>query len=506
MEDQGSPQFSGECTEKMGVDEMLRRYAGEFGPWQLRHFMLTSIAWALNAFHTIVVVFTDHQPAWRCSSTGGACPATMCALPPGSWEWAGGRRTSTVAEWGLVCKAKYKVGMAQSAFFAGSMLGAGIFGHLSDSFLGRKGTLTLVCAMNATFGFLTSLSPSLYIYAFLRFLTGLSTGGVGLSAFVLTTEPIGPAKRGTIATSTFYFFSIGTILLSIFSLYFHHSWRSLYIFSSLPSLLFLLLILPFISESPRWYLVRQKTSNAMKVMQKIAKSNGKHIPDGVSLTLDGDISTKSSSILDVLRNPVTRARLLLLITINLLNSIAYYGLILNVMNVKTNIYLNVMLNGVAEMPAYVLTAAALKWYGRKPLTVGTMVFSGVCCGVGSLMEGDGWMGIVRMVCGVLGVFASTMGFDLVFVYTAELFPTVVRNAAVGSVTQGGQTGAVVAPLVVAMGGRWAFLVFAVCEVVGGVMALYLPETLNQPLYDTMVGLEKGEVEKRDKGAQEGDGC
>ncbi|KAM0932763.1 hypothetical protein DsansV1_C41g0237321 [Dioscorea sansibarensis] len=116
------PPLSGECDEKIGVDEMLRRYAGEFGPWQFRHFMLTSIAWALNAFHTLVVVFADHPPKWRCTA-GGACPKTMCGLPHGAWEWDGGRRRSTVAEWGLVCKDKYKVGMAQSAFFAGSMIG-----------------------------------------------------------------------------------------------------------------------------------------------------------------------------------------------------------------------------------------------------------------------------------------------------------------------------------------------------------------------------------------------
>ncbi|KAH7672164.1 Major facilitator sugar transporter-like protein [Dioscorea alata] len=491
------PSKSGECNEKIGVDDMLRRYAGEFGPWQLRHFMLTSLAWALNAFHTLVVVFADHRPEWRCTG-GGACPETMCGLPHGAWEWDGGRRISTVAEWGLVCKNKYMIGMAQSAFFAGSMIGAGIFGHLSDSFLGRKGTLTLVCAMNATVGFLTSLAPSFYFYTFLRFLTGISIGGSGISAFVLTTEPIGPSKRATISTSTFYFFSIGTILLSIIS-YFHHSWRSLYIITSIPSLLFLIFILPFISESPRWFLVHHKIKNAMKIMQDIAKSNGKQIPDGVSLCLDSgtDQTVITGSVIDVIRSPVTRLRFILIVSVNLLSSIAYYGLSLNVMNLKTNLYLGVILNGVAEMPAYMLTAIALKWFGRRPLTIGIMLFSGVVCAVGSLMGDVGVMRIVRMMCGVIGVFSMTSAFDLLFVYASELFPTVVRNAALGCVTQAGQTGAVVAPFVVVMGGRLPFVVFAVCGVVGGVLAFLLPETLNQPLYDTMGGLEKGELQKNE---------
>ncbi|KAM0932764.1 putative major facilitator, sugar transporter, major facilitator superfamily [Dioscorea sansibarensis] len=351
--------------------------------------------------------------------------------------------------------------------------------------------------MNATFGFLTSLSPSFYFYTFFRFLTGISTGGCGISAFVLTTEPIGLSKRATIGTSTFYFFSIGTILLSVIS-YFHHGWRSLYIITSIPSLFFLIFILPFISESPRWFLVRNKTTSAMKAMQDIAKSNGKKIPAGVvSLSLDcgTDQTVISSSVIDVICSPVTRLRFILIVFVNLLSSIAYYGLSLNVVNLKTNLYLGVILNGVAEMPAYMLTAVALKWFGRRPLTIGIMLFSGVVCAVGSLMGDVGMVRIVRMMCGVIGVFAMTSAFDLLFVYASEMFPTVVRNAALGCVTQAGQTGAVVAPFVVVIGGRWPFVVFAVCGVVGGVLAFLLPETLNQPLYDTMGGLEKGELQK-----------
>ncbi|MCI18044.1 organic cation/carnitine transporter 4-like, partial [Trifolium medium] len=84
---------------------------------------------------------------------------------------------------------------------------AGVFGHLSDSSLGRKGSLTVVCAINAIFGCLTAFSPNYWTYVLLRVLTGFSTGGVGLCAFVLATEPIGPSKRGMAGMSTFYFFS-----------------------------------------------------------------------------------------------------------------------------------------------------------------------------------------------------------------------------------------------------------------------------------------------------------
>lgn len=384
--------------------------------------------------------------------------------------------------------------------------GSGVFGHLSDSFLGRKGSLTVVCILNALFGFLTSISPAYWFYVALRFLTGFSTGGVGLCAFVLATEPVGPSKRGVAGMSTFYFFSAGIALLAAIA-YLFNTWRFLYVVTSLPSLLYVLMILPFVSESPRWYLVRRKTPEAMAVIHSIAKKNGEHIPPGIMLVLDGEheednqvaeiknngkVVAAAASIIDVVRSPTTRVRLVLTVAINFLSSIVYYGLNLNVVNLETNIYLSVLLNAIAEMPAYLLTAMLLDRFGRRPLAVGTMWLSGVFCVMGSIVSGVAEMKEVRMACGVIGIFGMAATYNLLFIYTAELFPTVVRNAALGCATQAAQMGAIVAPLVVVLSGALPFAVFGACGIVGGFLAFLLPETMNRPLYDTMVGLEEGE--------------
>lgn len=501
----------GAAAERLCIDDMLQKYCGEFGQWQLRHFVLTTLAWALEAFHTMIMIFADREPEWHC--TGPDCPAQSsgpCGLNPGSWEWAGGPGRSTVSEWGLVCGDKYKVGLVQALFFCGCMIGAGIFGHLSDSSFGRKGSLAIVCIMNAVLGILTAFSPSYYVYTLLRLLTGFSTGGVGLCAFVLATEPIGPTKRGVAGMSTFYFFSGGIALLSGIA-YIFQSWRALYIASSIPSILFIIFVIPFLSESPRWCLVRGKTKEAMEIMRKIAQCNGRHLPQGVELVLDDDNQGDDTqdlkdgailepreaiqgSLIDVLKSPVTRMRLILAVLINLCCSIVYYGLSLNVVNLDTNLYLNVLLNAVAEMPAFTLTAIMLDRFGRKPLTIGTLWFSGFFCLVGIMMKGSyGIRKILRMICGVLGIFGVAGTYNLLFIYTTELFPTVVRNAALGCTTQASQMGAILAPFVVVMGGGLPFGVFAVCGLLGGVLGFYLPETLNRPLYDTMVGMEEGEA-------------
>ncbi len=251
----------------------------------------------------------------------------------------------------------------------------------------------------------------------------------------------------------------------------------------------------------------------MKLMQKIAKSNGKHLPDGVMLALDEEtnkdsnfeqsckeqLETKeaiSGSLIDVIKSPITRVRLILAVAINFMCSVVYYGLSLNVVNLKTNLYLNVLLNAVAEMPAFTITAVLLDKFGRKPLSIGTLWFSGIFCFLGSIVRNDGIWKVVRMVCGVLGIFGMAGTYNLLFIYTTELFPTVVRNAALGCATQAAQMGAILAPFVVVLGGGLPFFVFAVCGTVGGILAFYLPETLNRPLYDTMAGMEGGESDCR----------
>lgn len=160
-------------------------------------------------------------------------------------------------------------------------------------------------------------------------------------------------------------------------------------------------------------------------------------------------------------------------------------------NLETNLYMNVLLNAVAEMPAFTITAVLLDRLGRKPLTIGTLWFSGFFCFVGSLVSNVGLWKVVRMVCGILGIFGMAGTYNLLFIYTAELFPTVVRNAALGCATQAAQMGAILAPFVVVLGGRLPFAVFAACGMVAGVFGFYLPETLNQPLYDTFAGMANG---------------
>ncbi|KAM7498803.1 hypothetical protein LguiA_023217 [Lonicera macranthoides] len=84
------------------MDETLQKYCGKFGWWQWRNFSLTSLAWTFEAFHTMVMIFADREPGWRCMVVDESgflgCSSkarSVCGLKPGSLEWIGGPGSST---------------------------------------------------------------------------------------------------------------------------------------------------------------------------------------------------------------------------------------------------------------------------------------------------------------------------------------------------------------------------------------------------------------------------
>lgn len=77
-------------------------------------------------------------------------------------------------------------------------------------------------------------------------------------------------------------------------------------------------------------------------------------------------------------------------------------------------------------------------------------------------------------------------------FTGELYPTVLRNAGIGSAAMCKKFGAVLAPLVIELGKVGWFLpllVFAVSSILLGLLIIPLPETSNKNLPDTISDIE-----------------
>ena len=76
---------------------------------------------------------------------------------------------------------------------------------------------------------------------------------------------------------------------------------------------------------------------------------------------------------------------------------------------------------------------------------------------------------------------SSAVFQLIYLYTAELFPTLIRNTAFGFSSIASGIGGVGAPFVIGLGGIIPLIVMGGLAIIGGLTGIFLPETIGLPL-------------------------
>lgn len=89
---------------------------------------------------------------------------------------------------------------------------------------------------------------------------------------------------------------------------------------------------------------------------------------------------------------------------------------------------------------------------------------------------------------MVGKFGVTAAFSMVYVYTAELYPTVVRNMGVGVSSTASRLGSILSPYFVYLGAYDRFLPYILMgslTILTAILTLFLPETFGTPLPDTI---------------------
>lgn len=89
---------------------------------------------------------------------------------------------------------------------------------------------------------------------------------------------------------------------------------------------------------------------------------------------------------------------------------------------------------------------------------------------------------------MVGKFGVTSAFSMVYVYTAELYPTVVRNMGVGVSSTASRLGSILAPYFIYLGAYDRFLPYILMgslTVLTAILTLFFPESFGVPLPDTI---------------------
>ncbi|KAK1403126.1 MFS domain-containing protein [Heracleum sosnowskyi] len=132
--------------------------------------------------------------------------------------------------------------------------------------------------------FLTSLSPNIWVYALLRFASGFVRCGIGIGSLVLATEAVRRKWRGQVGQYGFFQFTNGFLTLISIVYPYRTNWRKIYQVISIFPLVYSVLVIPFISESPRWLAVKGRKKEALDVLRRYARLNGKELPQNINLS------------------------------------------------------------------------------------------------------------------------------------------------------------------------------------------------------------------------------
>ena len=97
--------------------------------------------------------------------------------------------------------------------------------------------------------------------------------------------------------------------------------------------------------------------------------------------------------------------------------------------------------------------------GRKPFLMFVQILCGISCICAGLISDAN----LRLLFSLVGKFGSSAAFSAVFLYTAELFPTSMRNSAVGMCSTLARFGGILAPTVAQLGNAMVQLEPSCCK-------------------------------------------
>jgi len=494
--------------ESIDIDEYLKR-GGECGRFQILISALLMISFLPMVIPVMTFYYIGIDPNWKCSesilhnnnsfcanSTAGMIyehtNTARCLLNRTDWTYAYSGRTSFVTEFDLVCGRAWLDALSGSIIFMGWGLGSILFGLFSDKF-GRKRVMIpsyfmcLLCLMLQAF--ITSINQLLLV----RFFMGFFFASPALNMTVLLLEIIGPSKRALAHGIVALHWTMGALLLTLMA-YFIKDWRKFLLYCSAPSFV-TVAMLTLLPESVRWLNVKGHNKEAENILRRAARINKRIISPLVTLKSADEGAnnnkTKSASYLDLISNCKILKVVLAQGFLWFNTGMSFYTITWAFADLGGDKYLNFIMSTVVEVPSFFISIFVLQRFGRRKSTFTACILLSISClGVACIPKSDQYKAL-RLCCGLMGKFMAITIFSCIYLWSNEIYATVVRTQGMGINIVTSRAGAATSPFIKVLDSLHPaapFGLLTVTSIIASLCILMLPETLNKPTRETMADM------------------
>ncbi len=343
-----------------------------------------------------------------------------------------------------------EIGLGNSFYLAGAVLGALVFGWATDR-LGRRKLFFVTLGLYLVATAATAFSWNIWSYSIFRFFTGCGIGGE-YSAVNSTIQEFIPARfRGRTDLAINGSFWIGGAIGAAASLVFldpaiipaQYGWRLVFFVGAILSI-GIIFLRTFIPESPRWLAIHGREKEAEAVMGDIErhmKEHGSDVPSQATLKPMTIHARDHTPLRIVFSTIFVKNRERAIVGLALMAAQAFfYNAIFFTFSQVLEVYYHVEIKNVGwyMLPFAIGNALGplvlgplFDKIGRKPMIAGTYALSGILLIASGWLFAAGLMSATQQVIAwaVIFFFASSAA-GAAYLTVSEVFPVEIRALAI----------------------------------------------------------------------------